>query len=88
MGPRRGLRGSWGSRESVATKAGAAAGGGTPVGSIRLRTYKTPNMSMYISMGWQIKVKHCCRLAKSIHQPRCGLIADRRHSIASAEGQG
>lgn len=41
MGLCRGLRGSWGSRESVATKAGAAAGGGTPVGSIRLRTCKT-----------------------------------------------
>lgn len=42
MGPRRGLRGSWGSRESVATKAGAATGnGGAPVGSIRLCTCKT-----------------------------------------------
>ena len=54
MGPRRGLRGSWGSRESVATKAGAAAGGGTPVGSIRLRTCKTQDTSheyVYLTRG-------------------------------------
>lgn len=41
MGPGRGLRGSWGSRDSVGTEAGAAAGGGAPVGSIRLRTCQT-----------------------------------------------
>ncbi|KAA6427277.1 MAG: hypothetical protein FRX49_03034 [Trebouxia sp. A1-2] len=41
MGPRRGLRGSWGSRESVATKAGAATGnGGAPNGDAALRMLK------------------------------------------------